>query len=261
MKFGTILARLRRNRGWSQEVLAHRSGLSQRHLSFLETGRAQPGKRSIAALISALALRGWEQRAMIAALASAPATDVPPAAAFEPPDLKFIERLTERLTLWPAYAFRPDGTLLAANRAMNRLLNAAAPGEDLWVATAPAKGANIYDLVFHPKGLVRWMQNPEEVVPETLRRLRIEAAHDQGLAPVLDRVAAFPAARSWANPGTATRPLLVECYRLGEDILSVISVISHLASPGEFELDVLRIESFIPADAKSERLLADLALR
>jgi len=41
--------------------------------------------------------------------------------------------------------------------------------------------------------------------------------------------------------------------------LSVISVISHLASPGEYELDGLRLETFLPADAASERLLAGLS--
>lgn len=256
MAFGTALARLRRSRGLSQEALAHAAGLSQRHLSFLETGRARPGQRSLAALIAALALRGWEQRALILALnpQALPAPD--PAAA---PDPALAARLAERLSPWPGYAFRPDGTLLAANRALAGLLDAAAPGEDLWAATAPPTGPNIYDLVFHPAGLVRWLTNPEEVLPETLRRLRIEAAQDRMLAPVLHRVERYPALRALAGGGPLAPPVLIERYRMGEAVLSVISVISHLASPGEYELDGLRIESFVPADPASEDLLAALA--
>ncbi len=173
MAFGPALARLRRSRGLSQEVLADAAGLSQRHVSFLETGRARPGQRSLAALIAALALRGWEQRTLVDALAPQPpaGTETP-----EAPDPALVTLLAERLSPWPAYAFRPDGTLLAANRALGRLLETAAPGENLWAATAPAGGPNIYDLVFHPAGLGRWLENPEAVIPETLRRLRIEAA-------------------------------------------------------------------------------------
>lgn len=256
MAFGLTLARLRRSRGWSQEMLAHAAGLSQRHVSFLETGRAQPGQRSLAALIAAMALHGWEQRALIEALAPpSPA----PAPAPQAPDPDLVAHLTERLSPWPCYAFRPDGTLIAANRALGRLLAAASPGEDLWAATAPATGPNIYDLVFHPAGLGRWLANPQEVLPETLRRLRIEAAQDPALVPVLRRIEACPAARPGIDARQLAPPVLIERYRLGAATLSVISVVSHLASPGEFELAGLRIESFVPADTQSERLLAALA--
>lgn len=257
MAFGPALARLRRSRGLSQEALADAAGLSQRHVSFLETGRARPGQRSLAALIAALALRGWEQRTLVDALAPQPpaGTETPDA-----PDPALVTLLAERLSPWPAYAFRPDGTLLAANRALGRLLETAAPGENLWAATAPAGGPNIYDLVFHPAGLGRWLENPEAVIPETLRRLRIEAAQDRSLTPVLRRIERYPAVQSLAaRAQLSAPPVLVERYHLREAVLSVISVISHLASPGEYELDGLRLETFLPADAASERLLAGLS--
>ena len=53
----------------------------------------------------------------------------------------------------------------------------------------------------------------------------------------------------------APPPVLVERYRLGEHVLAVIAMVSHLASPGEIELGLLRIESFVPADIESERIL------
>lgn len=251
MAFGIALARLRRSRSWSQEELAHRAGVSQRHLSFLETGRSLPGQRSLRRLIEALALRGWEQRTLLEALAPAPLPICTPTE-----DDALIAHLTERLSLWPAYAFRPDGTLLFANRAMKDLLVWAAPDEDLWRMTAPPEGANVYDLALHPNGLVRWMVNPEAVVPETIRRLRIEAASDPTVMPVIKRVEAYPAANT-ASRGDALPPLvLIERYRIGDRMLSVIPVVSRLASPGEVELDRLRIEVFVPADAESEEIVA-----
>jgi transcriptional regulator with XRE-family HTH domain len=250
MSFGSTLARLRRSRGWSQEALAHRAGVSQRHLSFLETGRSLPGQRSLRSLIAALALRGWEQRSLLEALAPS-ASPVPT----ESPNPAMIAQLTERLTPWPAYAFRPDGTLICANLAMNALLAWAAPGKNLWQLTAPPGGPNIYDLALHPDGLLRWMENPHEVVPEMMRRLRIEAAMDPTLAPMVQRLEAFPSVRAISPTTAAPPPLLVERYRLGRQILAVIAMVSHLASPGEIELGLLRIESFVPADEESERIL------
>lgn len=256
MSFGTTLARLRRSRGLSQEELGLRAGLSQRHVSFLETGRSAPGHKSLHRLVSALALRGWEQRSLIEAMGGRAAAAA--AAPTGPSDTALAMRLCETMTPWPAYAFRPDGTLVHANAAMVRLLAEAAPGEDLWAATAPARCApNIYDLALHPAGLMRWMANPAEVVPETLRRLRIEAAGDPALARVIARLEAYPAARAHAATHALPPAVLVERYRLAErGELAVISVVSHLASPGEPELASLRIESFVPADEASAALLA-----
>jgi len=246
MSFGTALARLRRDRGWSQEALALRAGLSQRHVSFLETGRARPGDTSLRKLISALGLRGWEQRHLLAALV--PVADRTVTTGCDP---SFIKRVAETLSPWPTYVFDPDGTLILANSALRRLLARVAPGEDLWHATAPALGPNIYDLALHPAGLTRWMVNPEEVVPETLRRLRIEAATDPRIAPVAARLEAYPAAVTFASAPAMPPSVLVERYAIDRGVLSVVSITSHLASPGELELAALRIETFVPADEKS----------
>lgn len=250
MSFGPTLAQLRRQRGWSQEDLALRAGVSQRHISFLETGRAHPGQKGLGKIAAALALRGWEQRALMDTLAPAADHERPKLA----PDYAFIVSLMPRFSPWPAYAFRTDGTLIATNGPLDTLLFHAAPDENLWQGTAPIGGPNIYDLVFHPQGLVRWLVNPEEVVPETLRRLRIEAVRDAALLPVVARVETYASVRKWSAPNVPPA-VLIERYSFGRSLLSIVSMIAHLASPGEFELDQLRIESFVPADHETEQLL------
>ena len=72
MDFGVSLARLRRARSWSQERRASEAGLSQRHISFLETGRSKPGQAALAKLAQAMALKGWEQRALTRSLTDSP---------------------------------------------------------------------------------------------------------------------------------------------------------------------------------------------
>lgn len=253
MDFGSNLARIRRSRGWSQLELSLRSGISQRHISFLETGKSQPGDRSISKLSKALALTGWEQRTLLKPLAPTDSSQLKRA-----PDTKLIEEVMTRMCPWPSYAFKLDGTLLATNSALANLLRSASPDQDLWQTTASPTGPNIYDLVFHPTGLLRWMENPKEVLPETLRRLRIEASSDSALESTLKRIESYPSARSISLMNEIPPPVLVERYKVDTRAFSIISIISHLASPGEIELDHLRIESFVPADKASEAVISEI---
>lgn len=254
MNFGSNLARIRRSRGWSQEELSLRSGISQRHVSFLETGRSQPGDQSISKLSSALALRGWEQRALLESLA--PKRETPPR---QTPDDNLVDAVLRRYSPWPGYAFRSDGSLLKANEALSKLLHAVSPDQDLWKATAPEVGPNIYDLVFHPNGLLRWMENPVEVLAETLRRLRVESSSNQTINETLMRIEGYPSVRTLNVIEVLPPPVLIERYKLGSISFSIISIISHLASPGEIELEQLRFESFVPADETSAKVLQKFA--
>ena len=254
MTFGNALAKLRRSRGWSQEELANRAGISQRHVSFLETGRSQPGQAALAKLARAMALKGWEQRALFRPLTGR--EDSPPRAKL---DAALPEGFLERLSIWPACTFKPDGTLVQSNAALDDLLDYVAGGEDLWAKTAAPDGPNMYDLVFHPEGLIRWMDDPEQVIPETLRRLRIEASHNAALARAVTRFEAYPSVRRW-GAGLGDPPsVLQETYRFNGQSLSVISVLSSIASPGEYDIASLRIETFVPADEASVQFLVSRA--
>ena len=52
--FGPMLRAWRRRRGASQLALALQSGVSQRHVSFLESGRARPSREMVVQLSTAL---------------------------------------------------------------------------------------------------------------------------------------------------------------------------------------------------------------
>ena len=253
--FGLTLARLRRQRGLSQQALALRAGLSQRHLSFLETGRSKPGSVALRKLVAGLALAGWEHRALLDALTERPKSRISAERPAGLPD-NFLDSLTQ----WPAYSFAADGRLVGQNAAMHTLLGWVGDGQDLWQTTSSDTGPNIYDLVFHPDGLLQWMDSPEEVVPETLRRLRATVALNPSLVPVLRRMESYTSVRTYPLTTTAPPPVLVERYTISGVGLSFISVISLLASPGDAELGNLRIESFVPADERTKRFVTALAL-
>ena len=167
----------------------------------------------------------------------------------------------ERLSVWPTCTFKSDGSVVESNSALNALLRHVSGGRDLWADTAYKGQANLFDLTFHPEGLIQWMVNPEAVIPETLRRLRIEASRNANLASALSRFEAYPCVQEMGAGLSDPPPLLEEISRMpGDKTLRMISVLSSIASPGEYDLASLRIETFVPADEASVQILSSLAL-
>ena len=70
--FAAVLRWWRQRRGWSQLDLAQRAEISQRHLSFLELGRALPSRDMVVRLAGALDLPFRQQNALLLAAGFAP---------------------------------------------------------------------------------------------------------------------------------------------------------------------------------------------
>src|SRR5262250_3419020 len=70
--FGPMLRTWRRRRGASQLALALQSGVSQRHVSFLESGRAKPSREMVVQLATALDVPLRQRNAMLLAAGFAP---------------------------------------------------------------------------------------------------------------------------------------------------------------------------------------------
>src|SRR5258708_10741536 len=70
--FGPMLRAWRRRRGASQLALALQSGVSQRHVSFLESGRARPSREMVVQLTSALDVPLRQRNTMLLAAGFAP---------------------------------------------------------------------------------------------------------------------------------------------------------------------------------------------
>ena len=71
--FANRLRWWRNRRGWSQLELAGRADISQRHLSFLEIGRASPSRDMVARLAATLDLPLCQQNELLVAAGFAPA--------------------------------------------------------------------------------------------------------------------------------------------------------------------------------------------
>lgn len=115
---GRLLRQWRSSRGLSQLELALRAGVSARHLSFIETGRAQPGRDVVMRLSRALDLPLRDRNA---ALTAAGYAQIYRQASLQAPGMEPISRALEFMLRqqepYPAMVVDRLGNLLRVNRA------------------------------------------------------------------------------------------------------------------------------------------------
>lgn len=254
---GGLLRSWRPRRRLSQlDDLALAAGVSARHLSFVETGRAKASRELLAHLAVCIDLPLRERNRLLLAAGYAPEHPE------RPYDHSDLEALRQALGLMlaglepnPALVVDRTWNLLAANDAAGLLTD----GVDPALLEPPV---NVLRLAFHPGGL------PAISVPspacnfaffERLRRKSLDAP-DEDLARLLDELEGYlPDSVGIASPGRGG-PLLGSfelATRLGG--VRLFSVITTLGAPIEVTSADLAVETFLPADTAGADLLRRLA--
>jgi len=261
--FGTRLRWWRERRGWSQLDLAGTADTSQRHLSFLESGRAEPSRDMVLRLSAALDLPLRQQNALLLAAGFAPAFRETSLSA---PELASVNRALDHMLAqqepFPAFVVDRRWNLLRANAGAGRLvefLTGPAP-----VPAAPAPAVNLADALVSPDVLRPHIENWQEVVLYFLRGVQADAVADgtQETAALLKRLLGYPdvPALSTLPPAAeAPTPVLAIHFRKGGTSLRLFTTIATLGTAHDVTLQEIRIECFFPADTESERVLRDWA--
>ncbi|GIT86108.1 helix-turn-helix domain-containing protein [Roseobacter sp. OBYS 0001] len=248
MKFGQTLTEARRRFRASQTQLSALSGISQRQISFLESGRAAPRRQTVDKLAEALALN-YEDAAPLYAAAGFLHWN----ARVEWSDVAFDEirspvaAVLQKQEPYPAYAVNRAGDILTSNQAFCSL-----------VTQALGKGGvqdrlrgNIYDLTLSPDGIGRFLLNPEQVVPHVLRRLNMAALISADARHVLDRNQQTPLARKYAPRSREPMrgmPVFPERYRIDAAEIGLIAITASFGSPEDAVAQEIQIEFFLPSD-------------
>lgn len=243
---GVILKEWRARRKVSQLDLALASEISQRHLSFIETGRSAPSPAVVDRLARELAMPMRAHNVLRMAAGFAPAhrerpLDDPQLAGHEP---------------YPALAVDRAWNLVAANAALAPLLS----GVESELLAPPV---NVLRLALHPGGIAPRIANFAEWRAHLLARLsaQVDASGDPALAALERELRALPLPRT-AGPAPAGSgqaiavPLVLD---LQQGRLSLISTTTVFGSPVDITLSELAIEAFFPSDEASRAILADLA--
>lgn len=248
-----LLKRARSRRRISQLDLALELGISQRHLSFVELGRARPSRDLLLRWLSALEVPLLLRNQALQAAGHAPAFDEGgwDAAGLEEAR-QAVARLLRSHEPWPALLLGPEWDVVAANAGVAWLLDAVGveadlPGPD--GADGPPR-VNLLDLALGPLGAV--VTNLPEAAAVLLGQLRHEAVTRPALRERVELVAAVAAQ---LDPGAAFPPVLVSRYASRHGELAFLSMFTTFGTPHSVTLESLRVELMFPADEATRVLL------
>ena len=261
--FPGLLKTWRHRRRMSQLDLALSCGVSQRHLSFLESGRARPSRAMILQLSETLELplrdrNDWLHAAGFAPVFKTRALDHPHMSQV----MSAVRMLLANHAPFPALAIDRSWNILLANEPFERL--SAMLGADLWsrVAASPGAPRNLMRLFFHPEGIRPIVANWDSVAPLLWRRAQreAEAAAGEDMQRALAELAPYVEFQTpWDEEAPALLPIMP--LRLEKDglTMSLFTIISAFGTVQDVTADELRIETLFPADEATELLLRGMA--
>ncbi|HKR66147.1 MAG TPA: helix-turn-helix transcriptional regulator [Thermoanaerobaculia bacterium] len=260
--FGLLLREWRARRRVSQLDLAVEAGVSSRHVSFIETGRAQPSREMVLMLARVLdvPLRDRNELLMSAGYAAMyRATDLDaPALEQARRALDFMLRQQEP---YPAIVVDRNWTILKANNGAARLVETFADAEG-----AGEWGGNAMRLMFHPRGFRPHIVNWEAMAAALIQWLHRDVLSGLGGAQtreLLHELLSYPGVPPrWRtlDLDVSTAPFLAIDFRKDDHHLRFFSTLTSLGTPHDITLQELRIEAFFPADAATEAAYATVTL-
>jgi len=251
-------------RGWrqkrhlSQLELASTAGVSTRHLSFIETGRARPSREMVLHLAEQLDVPLRERNALLLAGGFAPSYRE---TALDAPEMEPVREALERVLSghepYPALVVDRRWNLVAANRACGALIAGMAPellGPPL----------NVLRAALHPDGLAPRIVNFDEWSTHLLDRLRRQVllTGDEELRELEEEIRGYPGVPAKASHGgvEGVGDIAVTLrLRTDDGELRLLSTIATFGTAVDITAAELAIEAFFPADAETAAALQVMA--
>ena len=255
--FGGLLRAWRSSRGQSQLALALDAGISSRHLSYMETGRARPSREMVLTLAQALEIPLRDRNELLKAAGFAALyRETPLGAPALGPVHDALQVMLNGTTPNPAFVVNRRYDVLDANTTGRWIL--ATFTHDLAHFASPY---NMARLIVSPLGMRPYLENWQQVARKVLGRLRRElgGAHARDTVDTALLHEIEPAFAELTNPPAPTDvlPLLVGVqFRREALALNLFTTIATLGTPLDVTLQELRIETLFPADKRTKEILA-----
>lgn len=243
---GQLIKHWRTMRRLSQLDCALDAEISQRHLSFIESGRSKPSRAMVERLAEMLEVPMRERNALLVAAGFAPSYQVRD---LDHPDMAAARRAIDLVLSgadpYPALVIDRHWTLVKANDAVMRLLVGVT---DPTLLQGPV---NVLRLSLSPGGLAPQIANLSDWARHLFARLKrqIQATGDRTLSELLAELEALTPPFD-AHPADDATDGLVVPLELDTPMgrLSFISTTTIFGTPLDVTLAELAIEMFFPAD-------------
>jgi transcriptional regulator with XRE-family HTH domain len=244
----------RTRRRVSQLELATRAGTTQRHLSFIESGRSVPGRSMIIRLAESLEVPIRERNDLLLTAGFAPAySESDPDSPRLAPVRLALERILQGHLPYPAVIVDRHGDLVSANAGFHLITQ----GVAAHLLTPPV---SVPRVLLHPDGLAPRIINFDEWAWHVIDRVHAECMRNPTdrlvriAAELSDLAPPMPQQLSPSYLGLAV-PLRL---RLGDHELRLVTTLTHFGTATDVTLAELRLEAFLPDDEATAAALTNL---
>lgn len=258
--FPALLKYWRGLRGLSQLDLALTADVSARHLSFLETGRAQPSEEMVLTLANTLQVPMRNQNELLIAagfeaIHPEPSMDDVLNSAAGP----ILQCMLDKQEPFPMVVMDSGYDALLMNQSATHFLM-----QFIADPSAIEETNNMFEVLYNPRLARPFIQDWETTAHIMLSRLHREVLlqpHNERLSKLLERILSFPGVpSSWKKPDFShgnNATLTVRVKR--EDLeLTFITTMTRFSLPQNITLEELLIESYFPANKETEELMIEM---
>lgn len=254
-ELGLLLRHWREVRGASQLGLSLDAGISQRHLSFIESGRSAPSRQTLSSIAQSLDVPLRERNALFLAAGYAPVYSEAPWNAKEMQGInRALDRMLRQHDPFPAIVMDRYWNVLNTNESSPRFFGSFI---DMAARTGPR---NMLHLIFDPDGMRPFVVDWETVARSLIQRVYRETVGrvlDEQTNALLDELFAYPGVDpSWRLHGSVgsapNLPMIPMGFNKDGKTLSYFSMVTSVGAPQSVAAQELRVESMFPADEETE---------
>ncbi|WP_144141331.1 helix-turn-helix domain-containing protein [Paraburkholderia sp. BCC1884] len=255
---GMLLRHWRDRRGVSQLDLSFNAGVSQRHISFIESGRSVPSRQMLLDIAQTLDIPLRERNTLLLAAGYAPMYSDGAWNAQEMQSVtKALDRMLRQHEPFPALVMDRYWNVLMTNQSAPRFFNC-------FIDMAARKGPrNMLHLVFDPQGMRPFVADWETVADSLIQRVYRESVGrvvDDPTRELLAAIRAYPDVQTHVEhdkaagtgSGAASMPVIPIGFVKDGHVLRYFSMVASVGTPQTVAAQELRIECMFPADDETE---------
>jgi transcriptional regulator with XRE-family HTH domain len=248
-ELGTLLRYWRRQRGKSQLDLSLDTGISQRHLSFVESGRSTPSRELLLTVSEKLDIPLRERNVLLLASGYAPIYNE---CAWEAAEMSAVTKAIDRVLLQhephPALVLDRYWNVIRTNEAAPRFFGSFVDLE------ARPRPRNLLDLMFDPAGMRPFVEHWQVVAAGLLQRVSRESVGhvvDQKTVELVKKLEKYPDVKTLSTIPRTHSPVLPITFVKGNQRFPYFSLITTVGTPQSITAQELRIECMFPLEPES----------